>query len=39
VPFYAALGFERTAPMQADTVPYNPMRLVVSASAPLVDPA
>lgn len=39
VPFYAALGFERTAPMQADTVPYNPMRLVVSASMPLVDPA
>ena len=39
VSFYAALGFERTAPMQADSVPYNPMRLVVSASVPLVDPA
>jgi GNAT superfamily N-acetyltransferase len=27
VPFYAGLGFERTAPMQADKVPYNPMSL------------
>jgi GNAT superfamily N-acetyltransferase len=27
VPFYAALGFERTAPMQVDKVRYNPMRL------------
>lgn len=35
VPFYAALGFERTAPMQVDKVRYNPMRL----SVPLVDPA
>ena len=35
VPFYASLGFERTAPMQADQVPYNPMRL----SMPLVGAA
>jgi GNAT superfamily N-acetyltransferase len=27
VPFYASLGFERTAPMQVDKVRYNPMRL------------
>jgi len=27
VPFYQALGFERTAPMQVDKVRYNPMRL------------
>ncbi len=35
VPFYAALGFERTAPMQVARVLYNPMRLG-SASAPFV---
>lgn len=39
VPFYASLGFERTAPMQPDTVPYNPMRLVPAESASLVDAA
>jgi GNAT superfamily N-acetyltransferase len=27
VPFYASVGFERTAPMQVDKVRYNPMRL------------
>jgi GNAT superfamily N-acetyltransferase len=30
VPFYASLGFERTAPMQVDKVRYNPMRLSVA---------
>ena len=35
VPFYASLGFERTAPMQVDKVRYNPMRL----SVPLVGAA
>jgi GNAT superfamily N-acetyltransferase len=35
VPFYASLGFERTAPMQVDKVRYNPMRL----STALVDTA
>ena len=35
VPFYASLGFERTAPMQVDKVNYNPMRL----SVPLVGAA
>ncbi|WP_371764043.1 GNAT family N-acetyltransferase [Massilia sp.] len=35
VPFYASLGFERTAPMQVDKVRYNPMRL----SMPLVGAA
>jgi GNAT superfamily N-acetyltransferase len=39
VPFYASLGFERTAPMLADKVPYNPMRLVVAGSVPLVGAA
>jgi GNAT superfamily N-acetyltransferase len=39
VPLYASLGFERTAPMQDDKVPYNPMRLVVAASRPLVGAA
>ncbi|WP_449406294.1 GNAT family N-acetyltransferase [Massilia phosphatilytica] len=39
VPFYASLGFERTAPMQPDSVPYNPMRRVEAGSAALVDPA
>lgn len=31
VPFYAGLGFERTAPMQVDrgSLPYNPMALTV----------
>jgi GNAT superfamily N-acetyltransferase len=33
VPFYASLGFERTAPMQVSTVRYNPMRLVAGPSA------
>ena len=33
VPFYASLGFERTAPMQVSTVRYNPMRLVAAPSA------
>jgi GNAT superfamily N-acetyltransferase len=33
VPFYASLGFERTAPMQVSTVRYNPMRLVAASSA------
>jgi GNAT superfamily N-acetyltransferase len=32
VPFYASLGFERTAPMQVSTVRYNPMRLVAAPS-------
>jgi ribosomal protein S18 acetylase RimI-like enzyme len=39
VPFYASLGFERTAPMQADTVPYNPMRRVEAGSVSLVGAA
>jgi GNAT superfamily N-acetyltransferase len=39
VPFYASLGFERTAPMQVATVHYNPMRLVVAGSVPLVGAA
>jgi GNAT superfamily N-acetyltransferase len=39
VPFYAAIGFERTAPMQVAQVRYNPMRLVEPASAPLVGTA
>jgi GNAT superfamily N-acetyltransferase len=39
VPFYASLGFERTAPMQPDSVPYNPMRRVEPGSVALVDPA
>lgn len=47
VPFYAALGFERTAPMQVAQVRYNPMRRVEAAiehrsaagGAALVDPA
>jgi ribosomal protein S18 acetylase RimI-like enzyme len=38
VPFYEALGFVRTAPMQVAQVRYNPMRLG-SATAPLVGPA
>jgi ribosomal protein S18 acetylase RimI-like enzyme len=29
LPFYAALGFAPTAPMQADIVRYNPMRLAL----------
>jgi len=29
VPFYEALGFVRTAPMQVARVPYNPMRVEV----------
>ena len=29
VPFYEALGFVRTAPMQVARVPYNPMRVDV----------
>lgn len=29
LPFYEALGFERTAPMQVSIVRYNPMRLVL----------
>jgi GNAT superfamily N-acetyltransferase len=33
VPFYAALGFERTAPMQVAQVRYNPMRLGPGPSA------
>lgn len=32
VPFYTALGFERTAPMQVSEVLYNPMRLDDSGS-------
>jgi GNAT superfamily N-acetyltransferase len=39
VPLYASLGFERTAPMVPDKVPYNPMRLVVAGSVPLVGAA
>lgn len=47
VPFYGALGFERTAPMQVAQVLYNPMRLVdacadqplAAGGAALVDPA
>ena len=40
MPFYAALGFERTAPMQVARVRYNPMRLQVAlADAPLVGAA
>jgi GNAT superfamily N-acetyltransferase len=39
VPFYASLGFERTAPMQVSTVRYNPMRLVAAASASGTDGA
>jgi GNAT superfamily N-acetyltransferase len=39
VPFYASLGFERTAPMQVATVRYNPMRLVAAPSAAGVDGA
>jgi GNAT superfamily N-acetyltransferase len=39
VPFYASLGFERTAPVQDAKVPYNPMRLVVADSMPLVGAA
>ncbi|WP_075795999.1 GNAT family N-acetyltransferase [Massilia putida] len=39
VPFYASLGFERTAPMQEASVRYNPMRLVVAGSVPLVGAA
>jgi GNAT superfamily N-acetyltransferase len=35
VPFYEALGFVRTAPMQDGDIRYNPMRLG-SARAPLV---
>ena len=39
VPFYASLGFERSAPMQVARVCYNPMRLgsVLAPPAPL-DP-
>jgi GNAT superfamily N-acetyltransferase len=37
VPFYAALGFVPTAPMQVGIVRYNPMRLVLDGA--LVDPA
>jgi ribosomal protein S18 acetylase RimI-like enzyme len=37
MPFYAALGFVPTAPMQVGIVRYNPMRLVVDGA--LVDPA
>jgi GNAT superfamily N-acetyltransferase len=36
LPFYLALGFERTAPMQVRLVRYNPMRWVVPDS---LDPA
>jgi ribosomal protein S18 acetylase RimI-like enzyme len=38
VPFYESLGFVRSAPMQASTVRYNPMRLALGGGA-LVDPA
>jgi GNAT superfamily N-acetyltransferase len=38
LPFYTALGFERTAPMQVAAVPYNPMRLTMRRVA-LLDPA
>jgi ribosomal protein S18 acetylase RimI-like enzyme len=37
VPFYAALGFVPTAPMQVSIVRYNPMRLVLDGD--LVDAA
>jgi GNAT superfamily N-acetyltransferase len=37
LPFYAALGFVPTAPMQTGIVLYNPMRLVLDGA--LVDPA
>jgi GNAT superfamily N-acetyltransferase len=37
VPFYAALGFVPTAPMQVGIVRYNPMRLVLDGA--LVSPA
>jgi GNAT superfamily N-acetyltransferase len=39
LPFYASLGFVPTAPTQIGIVRYNPMRLVVSRGAALVDPA
>ena len=37
LPFYAALGFAPTAPMQVGIVRYNPMRLVLDGA--LVDAA
>lgn len=37
LPFYTALGFVPTAPMQVGVVRYNPMRLVLDGA--LVDPA
>lgn len=41
LPFYASLGFVRTAPMQVAAVLYNPMRFAVTAGAAsvLVAPA
>lgn len=39
VPFYESLGFVRSAPMQAATVCYNPMRLALGTGGALVDPA
>jgi ribosomal protein S18 acetylase RimI-like enzyme len=32
LPWYQALGFERTAPMQVAVVRYNPMRLALAAA-------
>ncbi|ALK96956.1 hypothetical protein AB595_04595 [Massilia sp. WF1] len=39
LPFYAALGFVPTKPMQMGIVRYNPMHLVVRPGRTLVDPA
>ena len=41
LPFYAALGFAPTAPMQTGAVRYNPMRLMLARplEGALVDPA
>jgi GNAT superfamily N-acetyltransferase len=39
VPFYAGLGFVRTAPMQVAAVLYNPMRLTMGPALAFVDPA
>ncbi|WP_239700987.1 GNAT family N-acetyltransferase [Massilia sp. 9096] len=41
MPFYASLGFVRTAPMQVAAVLYNPMRLGAAggAASVLVAPA
>ena len=38
LPFYAALGFVPTAPMQVGIVRYTPMRLIIDGRA-FVDPA